>query len=65
MNIKWDSKDRQFIREHAAHTKDKDLAKQLSLYKGREISIDAIRKLRQRLGIIKKSGRGICELKDP
>ena len=29
MNIKWSAEDRQFVREHAAHTKDKDLAKEL------------------------------------
>lgn len=64
MNIKWSAEDRQFIKEHAAHIKDKDLAKALSLRVGRSISLGAVRKLRQRLGIIKKSGRGICELEE-
>jgi len=56
--------DRQFIRENAAHIKDKDLAAQLSVRNGRHISLGAVRKLRQRLGIVKKSGRGICELEE-
>ena len=43
---------------------DKDLATKLSERNQRIVSIDAVRKLRQRLGIIKKSGRGRCELKD-
>ena len=64
MNIKWTLEDKQFIRDNASNTKDKDLAIELSQRNQRIISIDAVRKLRQRLGIIKKSGRGKCELKD-
>jgi len=64
MNIKWTLEDKQFIRDNASRVKDKDLAIVLSQRNQRIISIDAVRKLRQRLGIIKKSGRGKCELKD-
>lgn len=64
MNIKWTLEDKQFIRDNASSTKDKDLAVALSQRNQRIISIAAVRKLRQRLGIIKKSGRGKCELKD-
>ena len=64
MNIKWTTADKQFVREHASTIKDKDLAVALSNKHRRLISIDAIRKLRQRLGIIKKSGRGRCELRE-
>tara|TARA_R110000824_G_scaffold175761_1_gene354532 strand:+ start:341 stop:538 length:198 start_codon:yes stop_codon:yes gene_type:complete len=64
MNNRWTSKDKQFVREHAHDMKDKDLAKELSLQNQRVISLDAVRKLRQRLGIIKKSGRGRCELEE-
>jgi len=64
MNNRWNAKDKQFIREHAHDMKDKDLAKELSLRNQRNISLDAVRKLRQRLGIIKKSGRGRCELEE-
>ena len=64
MNNRWTSKDKQFIGENAHHTKDKDLAKELSLRNQRNISLDAVRKLRQRLGIIKKRGRGRCELEE-
>ena len=56
--------DKQFVRENASTVKDKDLATVLSRRNQRVISIDAVRKLRQRLGIIKKSGRGKCELKE-
>jgi len=64
MNIKWTTADKQFVRENASTIKDKDLATVLSRRNQRIISIDAVRKLRQRLGIIKKSGRGKCELKE-
>ena len=64
MNIKWTLEDKQFIKDHASNVKDKDLAIKLSERNQRIVSIDAVRKLRQRLGIIKKSGRGRCELKD-
>ena len=64
MNTKWTSKDKQFVREHASHIKDKDLAIELSLRNKRTVTLDAVRKLRQRLGIIKKSGRGRCELEE-
>ena len=64
MNTKWTLKDKQFVREHASHVKDKDLAVELSLRNKRPVTLDAVRKLRQRLGIIKKSGRGRCELEE-
>ena len=64
MNTKWTSKDKQFVREHASHVKDKDLAIELGLRNKRTVTLDAVRKLRQRLGIIKKSGRGRCELEE-
>ena len=62
MNIKWTMSDKQFIKDNASHIKDKDLAKELSLRNQRSISLDAVRILRQRLGIIKKIGRGRWEL---
>ena len=64
MNIKWTTADKQYVREYAAETKDKDLAKELSLRNQRSVSLDSVRKLRQRLGIIKKRGRGRCELEE-
>tara|TARA_R100000664_G_C2717415_1_gene112010 strand:- start:374 stop:571 length:198 start_codon:yes stop_codon:yes gene_type:complete len=64
MNIKWTQADKQFIKDHAWNVKDKDLAIELSERNQRSVSIDAVRKLRQRMGIFKKSGRGRCELKE-
>ena len=64
MNIKWTTEDKQFVKEKAAQIKDKDLAVELSIRNRRQVSFDAVRKLRQRLGIIKKGGRGKCELEE-
>ena len=64
MNIKWTTEDKQFVRENASKVKDKDLAIELSIRNQRIVSLDSIRKLRQRLGIIKKRGRGRCELEE-
>ena len=64
MNIKWTTADKQFVRENASTVKDKDLAVELGMRNQRQVSLDSIRKLRQRLGIIKKRGRGRCELEE-
>lgn len=64
MNIKWTEREKEYIRDNAATVKDKDLAANLTEMSGRKITLDAVRKIRQKLGIIKKSGRGICGLRD-
>jgi len=63
MNIRWSPADKDFIKENAATMKDKDLAVELAARSGKPVSLGAVRKLRQRLGCIKKSGRGVCELR--
>jgi len=62
MNIKWTVEEKEFIRENAGSMKDKDLAQKLCEKSGRHITVDALRKVRQKLGIKKKHGRGICAL---
>lgn len=63
MNIKWTETEKDFIRANAANMKDKDLAEELTSIAGREVTLEAVRKVRQKLGIRKKSGRGICGLR--
>jgi hypothetical protein len=63
MNIKWTETEKDFIRANAANMKDKDLAEELTSIAGREVTLEAVRKVRQQLGIRKKSGRGICGLR--
>ena len=62
MNIKWRNEDRQYIKDNAGAMRDQDIARELSLRNGRDVSLGAVRKLRQRMGIVKKCGRGIYEL---
>ena len=63
MNKKWEEKDLQYIRENAESLKDRELAAELTKRSGRPVSLGAVRKMRQRLGIGKRSGRGVCGLK--
>ena len=62
MNIKWTVEEKEFIRENAAFMKDRDMARSLEERSGRSVSVDALRKVRQKLGVKKKHGRGICAL---
>ena len=63
MNRKWTESERRFIVENAHRLTDNDIADRLTRSTGRSISVNAVRKTRQRLGIIKQSGRGICKLR--
>ena len=63
MNRKWTESERNFIIENAHRLTDNDIADRLTRSTGRSISVNAVRKTRQRLGIIKQSGRGICKLR--
>ena len=60
MNIKWSEDEKDLIRANAAIMKDLELAEYMTIYAGRLVTLDAIRKVRQKLGIAKKPGRGIC-----
>ena len=62
MNIKWTLEEKEFIRDNAGFMKDKELAQALADKSGRPVTIDALRKVRQKLGIKKRHGRGICAL---
>lgn len=65
MNIKWTDEERQFIKDNAAFMKDKELAEKISEMSDRKVTLDAVRKVRQKLGIKKKQGRGICGIQQP
>jgi len=62
MNIKWTEEEKNYIRDNAATLKDKELAEKLTTLSGRSVTLDAVRKVRQKLGISKMPGRGICAL---
>ena len=60
MNQVWKEHEKTFIKDNAQTMKDKELAAKLTKITGRNVTIQAVRKQRQKLGITKKQGRGIC-----
>ncbi len=64
MNQIWTTIEEQFIKENAGLLTDALGAAQLSEIAGRKITVYAWRKKRQKLGLTKAPGRGICRLLD-
>ena len=62
MNQVWTILEEQFIRENAGQVSDVLGAAQLSKLTGRQISVYAWRKKRQKMGLKKAPGRGVCKL---
>ncbi len=62
MGKRWTQDEQNFVRENAHKFTDVELARQLTQFTGREISFSYTRKLRQRLGIRKLPGRGVCAI---
>jgi hypothetical protein len=60
MNRVWSDEERNFIRNNAGEMKDLEIARQLSQTAGRIITLQAVRKQRQKMGLRKKPGRGVC-----
>jgi hypothetical protein len=60
MHKTWTEIEKQYIRENALQVKDVEIAKILSDRRGKIISVQSVRKQRQKLGILKASGRGYC-----
>lgn len=54
---RWTEMEKAFLRANSEKMKDEDMANRLRK------SIKSIREMRRRLGLIKKSGRGIVELR--
>jgi len=59
----WSLSEKEYIRRHSATMKDTDMAERLTQLTGRKISVQSLRKQRRLLGIIKRCGRGICEIR--
>ena len=64
MNAKWSENEKTFIRDNAHCMKDKDIAAALTEQSGRQVTLQAVRKMRQKLGVKKKCGRGICKIQE-
>lgn len=57
--------EKNFIAENAGRLKDREIAAALSRLAGRPISTFAVQKARHRLGIAKRPGHGVCEIRLP
>lgn len=64
MNKKWSIREIEYLETHANHMKDKDLCVKLNEMTGKNYTEIAVRKQRQKLGLKKKSGRGVSSLTD-
>jgi hypothetical protein len=62
VNQVWTEAEKSFIRDTAKHLTDEAGAVELTKVCGRTITVDAWRKQRQKLGIRKKPGRGVCAI---
>jgi hypothetical protein len=62
MNKLWTKEEREFIAANAGIMTDRVLAIKLSQITGRLVTLQSVRKQRQKMGITKKRGRGICKV---
>lgn len=62
MNKIWQEHEKKFIRDNAGILKDSELAAKLTKITGRQVSLQAVRKQRQKMGITKEPGRGRCKV---
>ena len=62
MNKVWTAEEKEFIRNNADDMTDKVLSAKLSKITGRNVTLQAVRKQRQKMGIAKQPGRGICAI---
>ena len=62
MNKVWTNEEKDFIRNNAGMMTDKVLSIKLSQITGRRVSLQSVRKQRQKMGISKQPGRGVCAL---
>lgn len=62
MNEVWNTFEEDFIRQNADTMTDKNGAAKLSEIVGRIVTVYSWRKKRQKLGLRKAPGRGVCKL---
>jgi len=62
MNKTWTDEERQVIKNFAHMNTDEELTEKIQAIRGKYISVQAVRKQRQALGIRKSGGRGVCHI---
>lgn len=63
MNLVWSETELKFLIENAGRLKDAEVAATLSRLTGRHVTLAAVRHARLRLGIKKRHGPGVCEVR--
>ena len=64
MNQVWSQAEKEFIKDAADRLTDEAGAIELSKVCGRIVTVNAWRKQRQKMGIKKNPGRGVCSVKE-
>ena len=62
MNSIWTEAEKDFVRQNAGKLTDQVIAAKLSIMCNREVTMQAVRKQRQKLGLKKQQGRSVCKL---
>lgn len=62
MNVIWREAEVTFLAENAARLFDSEIAAILTRESGRTVTLAAVRRRRQKLGLRKKRGRGVSGL---
>ncbi len=62
MNSIWSDEEKDFVRVNAGILTDSQIAKKLTEDTGRQVSLQAARKQRQKMKLRKCHGRGVCRL---
>jgi len=62
MNKKWTIEEENYLKANANDFKDEELAKELTNITGKKFTKIAIRRKRQKLGLVKARGRGKSEV---
>lgn len=62
MNSIWTTAEKDFVKQNAGTLTDKVIAAKLTLMCNRTVTTQAVRKQRQKMGLKKQQGRGVCKL---
>jgi hypothetical protein len=62
MNKKWKINEENYLKENVNIYTDEEISHRLTQMSGREVTMLAVRKKRQKLGLKKAQGRGYCKL---
>jgi hypothetical protein len=65
VNRLWTDTEDEFVRQNADFLKDREIAAALTRLAGRHVTEAAVRTKRTQLGIKKKPGRGVCQVRRP